>query len=51
MKLQKHITKKGTKYFKWEIILPAETVEEAGFKEGDELTTESKKGEIRLVKK
>jgi antitoxin component of MazEF toxin-antitoxin module len=51
MKLQKHITKKGTKYFKWEIILPAEAVEKAGFEEGDELTVESKKGEIKLVKR
>jgi formylmethanofuran dehydrogenase subunit D len=50
MKLQKHITKKGKKYFKWEVILPAEDVEKAGFEEGDELTTKSKKGEIRLKK-
>lgn len=48
MKLQKHITKKGTKYFKWEVILPAEAVEEAGFKEGDELKADAKKGEINL---
>ena len=51
MKLQKHITKKGTHYFKWEVILPADAVEKAEFKEGDELSVESKKGEIRLIKK
>ena len=51
MKLQKHITKKGAKYFKWEVILPADEVKKSGFKEGDELETESKKGEIKLIKK
>ena len=51
MKLQKHVTKKGTHYFKWEVILPAEEVEKAGFKEGDELKADSNKGEIKLVKK
>ncbi len=51
MKLQKHITKKGTHYFKWEVILPADKVETAEFEEGDELEVESKKGEIRLIKK
>ena len=54
MKLQKHISrkaKKGENYFKWEIILPKEEIEKADFKEGDELTAESKKGEIKLRKK
>jgi len=51
MKLQKHSTKKGTKYFKWEVILPSKAVEEAGFKEGDELFAQAKKGEVRLKRK
>jgi len=51
MKLQKHPTKKGTKYFKWEVILPNDAVEKAGFKEGEELEASSKKGEIKLKKK
>ena len=51
MKLQKHYTKKGTDYFKWEIILSNELVELSGFKEGDELEATSKKGEINLKKK
>ncbi len=54
MKLQKHPSRKaknGGDYFKWEVILPKEAVEKAGFKEGDELEAETKKGEIRLKKK
>jgi len=51
MKLQKHPTKKGTDYFKWEVILPNDVVEEANFKEGDELEAEARKGEIKLRKK
>jgi len=51
MKLQKHPTKKGTNYFKWEVILPKEAVEQAGFQEGDELEAEAKKGEVKIRKK
>jgi len=51
MKLQKHSTKKGTKYFKWELIIPKDKVENAEFDENDELITESKKGEIKIKKK
>ena len=50
MKLQKHSTKKGTEYFKWEIILPKDAVSTSGFKENDDLKVEAKKGEIRLKK-
>ena len=50
MKLQKHPTKKGTDYFKWEVIIPDEVVQKAELKEGDELEAEAKKGEIRLKK-
>jgi len=54
MKLQKHPSRKsknGEDYYKWEVILPKEAVEESGFKEGDELKAEAKKGEIKLRKK
>lgn len=51
MKLQKHSSRKaknGEEYFKWEIILPKDAIKKAGFKEGDELEAEAKKGEVRL---
>ncbi len=53
MKLQKHLNKKGKKkdYYKWELVIPSEAVEKAGFQEGEELITESKKGKITLKKK
>ena len=54
MKLQKHPSRKakeGEDYFKYEVILPKEAVEIAGFKQGDELDTEAKKGEIKLKRK
>lgn len=54
MKLQKHPSRKsreGEDYFKYEVILPKEAVEVAGFKEGDELEAEAKKGEVRLRRK
>lgn len=54
MKLQKHVSRKskgGGDYYKWEIILPKDAVEKAGFKAGDELKADAKKGEIKLKKK
>ena len=54
MKLQKHPSrksKKGNNYFKWELILPKELIEESGFKEGEELEGRAKEGEIRLRRK
>ncbi len=51
MKLQKHSIKKGTKYFKWELVIPKEDVEIADFNDKDELIAESKKGEIKIRKK
>ena len=51
MKLQKHYTQKDKKYPKYEVVLPKKAVEEAGFKEGDELEAEAKKGEIKLRRK
>jgi antitoxin component of MazEF toxin-antitoxin module len=54
MKLQKHLSRKaksGESYYKYEIVLPESIVQEAGFKEGDELEADAKKGEIRMRRK
>jgi len=50
MKLQKRFLRNynNKDYFKYMINIPPEIVEEAGFKEGDELVAEAKKGEIRI---
>jgi len=50
MKLQKHYTRKGKKYPKYEVVIPKDAVEKAGFKAGDELKADAKKGEIKLRK-
>jgi len=41
----------GKPYFKYRINIPAEDLEKAGFKEGDDLEAEVKKGELVLKKK
>jgi hypothetical protein len=53
MKLQKQLSKKrGDKiYHKYVIVIPEDKIQESGFKEGDELEADAKKGEIRLRKK
>lgn len=54
MKLQKHISRKskaGADYFKWEVILSKESVDKAGFKEGEELEEAAERGKIVLKKK
>ena len=53
MKVQKHISDKreGKIYYKYVIVIPEEKIKESGFKEGDELEAEAKKGEIRLKRK
>ncbi len=50
MKIQKQLSKKrGNKiYNKYVITLPEEALKDAGFKEGDELVANVKKGEIKL---
>ena len=50
MKLQKQLASKvnGKEYYKYVIVLSDNFVKEAGFKEGDELEAEVKKGEIKL---
>lgn len=53
MKIQKQLSKKrGDKvYHKYVITIPEETLKKAGFKEGDELEEEARKGEVRLRKR
>ena len=53
MKLQKRFLRKykDKDYYKYMVNLPPDAIEEAGFKEGDELDVEVKKGEVKLVKK
>ena len=41
----------GKAYYKYKINLPEEVLNNAGFKVGDELSAEVKKGEIKLRKK
>ena len=43
-------TYNGKPYYKYRVNLPEELLEKSGFKEGDELVPEAKKGEIRLKK-
>jgi len=52
MKLQKRFLRKhkDKDYYKYMVNLPPEVVKDAGFKEGDELQAQAKKGEIRLRK-
>ncbi|MBA7685448.1 hypothetical protein ES703_93873 [subsurface metagenome] len=40
----------GKPYYKHKINLPEELLKKSGFKEGDELEAEAKKGEVRLKK-
>jgi len=50
MKIQKQLSKKRDekKYYRYTINIPEEKLNESGFKEGDELEAEAKKGEIKL---
>ncbi|MDO8563675.1 MAG: hypothetical protein Q7R87_01565 [Nanoarchaeota archaeon] len=41
----------GKPYFKYKINLPEQKLQEAGIKEGDDLSVEAKKGELKLRKK
>ena len=51
MKLQMHYTQKGKKYPKYEIVISKNAIKKSGFKKGDELVAEAKKGEIKLRRK
>ena len=50
MKLQKRLSRKykNKEYYKYILVIPEKDINNAGFKERDELFTEIKKGEIRL---
>ena len=50
MKIQKQLSKKrGDKiYYKYILNISKEILKKSGFKEGDELQAEAKKGEIKL---
>jgi anaerobic selenocysteine-containing dehydrogenase len=49
--LQKHYTRKDKSQWKYELVIPKEDINLAGFRDGDELKLETKKGEIKLRKK
>ena len=51
MKLQKHKSDYKRGYHKYVIVIPNDVIEKAGFKEGEELKGEARKGEIKLRKK
>ena len=50
MKLQKQLSKKirDKTHHKYVVVIPKDLIEKAGFKEGDELEAEARKGEIKL---
>ena len=52
MKIMKEKSREynGKPYFKYKINLPKKKLQEAGLKEGDDLSIEVKKGELRLKK-
>lgn len=52
MKLQKRLSRKykNKEYYKYIITLPGNDVTKSGFREGDELIINTKKGEIKITK-
>jgi len=52
MKLQKRLSRKyeGKEYYKYIVVIPEKEIKKSGFKEGDELKTETKKGFIKIKK-
>jgi len=52
MKIQKQLSKKRAdkEYYRYVINIPLDVLKKSGFKEGDELEAEAKKGEVRLRK-
>jgi hypothetical protein len=51
MKLQKHKSDYKRGYHKYVIVIPEDKIQESGFREGDELEADAKKGSITLKKK
>ena len=50
MKLQKRLSRiyNGKRYYKYMLVIPEKEVDTAEFKEGEELISESKGGEIKI---
>ena len=42
---------KGKQYHKYRVNIPENLIKQSGFKEGDELEAEAKKGEIKVRRK
>jgi hypothetical protein len=51
MKLQKQTSDYKRGYSKFTIVIPSDIIKKSGFKKGQELKAEVKKGEIKLKKK
>lgn len=53
MKLQKQLSRKvgNTEYAKWVLVVPPTTIEELGWKEGQELEVEIKDNKLSIKKK
>jgi formylmethanofuran dehydrogenase subunit D len=51
MKLQKRLSRKykGKNYHKYILVIPEKEIKKSGFKEGQELKINSKKGEIKIT--
>lgn len=52
MRLQKRLSRKykDKYYYKYILVIPAEEIGKSGFKEGDNLSINSKNGEIKINK-
>ena len=52
MKLQRRLSREynDKKYHKYIIVIPEKEVKKSGFKEGNDLTINSKRGEIKISK-
>ncbi len=52
MKLQKRLSRKykNKEYYKYILVVPNKEIKKSGFKEGQELKIETKKGEIKIKK-
>lgn len=52
MKLQKRLSRiyKGKSYYKYILVISEKDIKKAGFKEGEILKSQTKKGEIKIKK-
>ncbi|MBU2104617.1 MAG: hypothetical protein KKF67_02475 [Nanoarchaeota archaeon] len=52
MRLQKRLSRKykDKEYYKYLLVIPNEEIKKSGFKEGDNLKIETKKGKIKIKK-